>query len=188
MLLPCMKAECLNTENSIIYKRKACNSAIQTQSFYENFFLSQFFSFSASSHCQICKWNSKNEVEREREYRWLHTESLQKAEEENEKHYLQFNFTYDYFVLRFVPIMLKLWIIWCYRRGYTSRRICYDIHATRGSENVHCRCKYIKNYFNIKTCFDVIPQKGMNNKEAFGSEDTGSLAKTSAGRWLEMKH
>lgn len=42
-------AECLNTENSIIYKRKACNFAIQTQSFYENFFLSQFFSFSASS-------------------------------------------------------------------------------------------------------------------------------------------
>lgn len=50
MLLPFMQAaECLNTENSIIYKRKACNFAIQTQSFYENFFLSQFFSFSASS-------------------------------------------------------------------------------------------------------------------------------------------
>lgn len=95
-------------------------------------------------------------------------------EDEEQKHYLQFNFTYDYFVFRSVPIMLKLWIIWCYRRGNTSVTTTMR-HVDAGT---HCRCKYIKNYFNIKTCFDMNPQKRMNNKEAFGLEDTGSLANT----------
>lgn len=61
----------------------------------------------------IGKRTHKEKRERERISMTTYTQFAKKelTAEEEEEHYLQFNLTYDDFVLQFVPIMLKLWII-----------------------------------------------------------------------------
>lgn len=151
-----MYASACTLRNSIIYKQKTCNFAISTQSLHE---LLSLLIFHRLFLCQICKWNSyirnENSKENEQKRSGISMTTWKEFAEEKE-HYLQFNLTYDYCV----PIMLKLWIIWSYRR---RRLFSHMLHSQQhntwnkpGELTVHA--KNIKNYFNIKTCSKLLFQ------------------------------